>query len=180
MNNFNPSSLFDLSNFPYKDIFDNVQNVWEVLPRIYEYTGGGKLIQGKNCYIHPNTNIREGVILGDNVHIGFSVELKNCIVMNDTHIAHINYVGDAIIGSNCNISGGAMFANFRLDNKLITVKVENERIETGLHKFSAAVGDGTWVGVNSVLNPGTVLGKNCQVYPLTPVVGFYPETSVVR
>lgn len=176
---FTPETFFDLTLFPFKDIFDGIQHVWDVLPKINSYSGG-KLMQGKNCYIHPNVNIREGVIIGDNVHIGFSVELKNCIIMSNTHVAHINYVGDAIVGNNCNVSGGAMFANFRLDNKPVTVKVGQDRIETGLSKFSAVVGDGTWVGVNSVLNPGTVLGKNCQVYPLTSVVGYFPEKSVVR
>jgi UDP-N-acetylglucosamine diphosphorylase / glucose-1-phosphate thymidylyltransferase / UDP-N-acetylgalactosamine diphosphorylase / glucosamine-1-phosphate N-acetyltransferase / galactosamine-1-phosphate N-acetyltransferase len=176
---FSPAQLFNLSSFPFKEIFDGVANVWDVLPKINQFTGG-KLIQGKDCYIHPNVNIREGVILGDNVHIGFSVELKNCIILSNTHVAHINYIGDAIVGNNCNVSGGAMFANFRLDNKLVTVKAGEERIETGLPKFSAAIGDGTWIGVNSVLNPGTVLGKNCQVYPLTSVVGYYAEAQVVK
>lgn len=177
-NLFLPSNFFDLTDFPFKDIFSGVQNVWEVLPKIQQYTHG-KLMQGKDCYIHPNTNIREGVILGDNVHIGFTVELKNCIIMNNTHVAHINYVGDAIIGQNVNVSGGAMFANFRLDNKPVTVKMGDQRIETGMDKFSAAVGDGTWLGVNSVLNPGTILGKNSKTYPLTSVIGYYPSGSVI-
>lgn len=177
-NPFLPQNFFDLSTFSFKDIFDGVQNVWEVLPKIQAYTGG-KLMQGKDVYIHPNTNIREGVILGDNVHIGFAVELKNCIIMNNTHVAHINYVGDAIIGQNVNVSGGVMFANFRLDNKPVTVKMGDQRVETGLGKFSAAVGDGTWLGVNSVLNPGTVLGKNSKTYPLTSVIGYYSADSVV-
>lgn len=177
-NLFLPSNFFDLTDFSFKDIFDGVNNVWEVLVKIKDYSGE-KLIQGKDCYINPNTNIREGVILGNNVHIGFSVELKNCIIMNNTHVAHINYVGDAIVGNNCNVSGGAMFANFRLDNKPVTVKMNDQRIETGLHKFSAAIGDGTWIGVNSVLNPGTIIGKNSKTYPLTSVIGYYPENSVI-
>jgi len=177
-NLFLPQNFFDLNDFLFKDIFDGVNNVWEVLAKIKDYTGE-KLMQGENCYIHPNTNIREGVILGNNVHIGFAVELKNCIIMNNTHVAHINYVGDAIIGQNVNVSGGAMFANFRLDNKSVTVKMGDQRIETGLDKFSAVVGDGTWLGVNSVLNPGTILGKNSKTYPLTSVIGYYPSDSVV-
>jgi len=177
--NFKPLSYFDLSTFPFADIFDGVENVWDVIPKIKEYTDG-KIIQGKNCYIHPHTNIRENVILGDNVNIGFSVELKNCIIMNNTHIAHINYVGDAIVGKDCNISGGAMFANFRLDNKLVLVKAGEEKIDTGMLKFSAIVGDGTWVGVNSVLNPGTIIGKHSAVYPLVSVTGTHPEKSIIR
>lgn len=178
-NLFHPSDFFDLSDFPFKDIFEGVENVWEVIPKIQEYTKG-KLVQGKDCYIHPNTNIRNGVILGNNVHIGFSVELKNCIIMNNTHVAHINYVGDGIAGKDCNISGGAMFANYRLDRQLIIVKTKDQQFETGLTKFSAVVGDGSWVGVNSVLNPGTILGKNCKIYPLVSVVGTYPEGSVIK
>ncbi|MCR4264021.1 MAG: hypothetical protein NUV98_04895 [Candidatus Roizmanbacteria bacterium] len=176
---FKPHIYFDLSTFPFADIFDGVENVWEVLPKIKEYTNG-KLLQGKNCYIHPQTNIRENVILGDNVHIGFCVELKNCIIMNNTHIAHINYVGDAVVGNDCNVSGGAMFANFRLDNQSVKVKAENEKIDTGMKKFSAVVGDGTWVGVNSVLNPGTMIGKRCFIYPLVSVTGTHPENSIIK
>lgn len=175
---FRPEDFFDLSDFPFKDIFDGIQNAWEVLPRIREYTNG-KLLQGKDCYIAPTANIRGRVILGNNVYIGHAMELKNCIIMNNADAKHLSYIGDAVIGNNCNISTGAVFANFRLDKQPVSIKYNNERIDTGLRKFSAVVGDGTWVGVNSVLNPGTILGKNCKVYPLISVVGVYPNESVI-
>lgn len=178
-NQFKPEQFFDLSSFSFKDIFDGVVNIWEVLPKIKEYTGG-KLLQGKNCFIALSVNIREGVILGDNVHIGHCVELKNCIIMNGTHIAHLNYVGDSIVGSDCNFGGGSMVANFRLDHEPIIIKYNGESIQTNLKKFGAVVGDSSQIGVNSVLNPGTILGKNCKVYPLVSVVGFHKESLMIK
>ena len=174
-----PKDYFNLALFPYADIFDGVENVWDVLPKINNYTKG-KLVQGKNCFIASSVNIREGVILGDNVHVGHFVELKNCIILNDAHIAHLNYIGDSIVGNSVNIAAGVVLANFRLDKKPVSVKTPDGLLTTHLEKFSAVVGDGSQIGVNSVLNPGTILGKNSLVYPLTSVCGVYPDHSVIR
>lgn len=174
-----PDTYFDLASFPFSDIFDGIENVWDILPKINEYTNG-KLIKGENCMISQSANIREGVVLGNNVHIGHCVELKNCMILNDTHVAHLNYVGDSIIGNKVNVAGGAMFANFRLDKRPVSVKFPDGVIDTGLEKFSAIVGDNTQIGVNAVLNPGTILGKDCVVYPLTSVRGVYQSGSVIK
>jgi NDP-sugar pyrophosphorylase family protein len=176
---FQPDVFFSLQNCTFADIFHGVTHVWEVLRRVSEYSQG-KLVQGKDCVISPTANIREGVILGDNVHIGHAVELKNCVILNSTHIAHLNYVGDSIIGCDVNLAGGAICANFRFDEQPIGVKATGGHIDTGLDKFSAIIGDGSKIGANAVLNPGTILGKKSLVYPLTSVRGVHPESSIVR
>lgn len=176
---FKPANYFDLTEFKWKKIFNGIKFVWEVIPRIKEFSQG-KLIKGKKCQIAESALIREGVILGDNITVGHCVELKNCIIMNNTAVAHLNYVGDSVIGNNVNVSGGTILANFRLDQKPVEIKYRDERIKTNLAKFGAIVGDGTHIGVNAVLNPGTTLGKNCRVYPLTSVVGYHQRKSVLK
>ena len=176
---FLPQDYFNLNDFPFKDIFDGVENVWDVIPRIEEYTHG-KLLQGKNCSVNPNTNIREGVILGDNVHVGFAVELKHCIIMNNSHIAHLNYVGDSVIGNDVNMGGGVMCANFRLDGQPVHVRWQEQKIATGLRKFSCVIGGGSKIGANAVINPGTILGKNCLVYPLVSVAGVHKSGEIIK
>lgn len=141
----------------------------------------GPAIIGKNCIINHTAFLREGCIIGDNVHIGHAVELKHSIILNNSIIAHLNYVGDSIIGNNVNISGGAILANFRLDKQNISIKnTDGSKIETGLQKFGAAVGDNTVIGVNSVLNPGTLLGKNTIVYPLKSVSGVNENNAIIK
>ena len=137
-------------------------------------------IIGENSYIEEGCLIRENCIIGDNVHIGHGVEIKNSAVLNNTAIAHLNYVGDSIVGSNVNISGGAIIANFRLDKHTVSVNTGKEKIDTGLEKFGAVIGDGTVIGVNSVINPGTILGKNCVIYPLISVRGVYGNNEIIK
>ncbi len=199
-NTFNPSLFFDLSSFKHKSIFE-VENVWEVLSNISNFIknnssqnvtlGEGTVVEegalikgpaiiGKNCFIAHGAYIRENVILGDNVHIGHSVELKNSVVLDNTHIAHFNYVGDSIIGNDVNFSAGAITANFRLDGAKIRVKHEGEEIETGLTKLGAIIGDLSRIGVNSVLNPGTILSKKTKVFPLTNVFGVHLNEETIK
>jgi NDP-sugar pyrophosphorylase family protein len=140
----------------------------------------GRAIIGENCSIESASLIRENCIIGDNVRIGHGVELKNTLVMNNSSIAHLNYIGDSIVGNNVNISGGAIIANFRFDGREIFVSIDDQKISTGLIKFGAIIGDGSIVGVNAVLNPGTVLGKNCIVYPLTSVRGFHKSNEIIK
>lgn len=199
-NTFDPSVFFDLSSFEHEELFE-VENAWEVISKISNFIknnstqgvtlGEGTIVEegafikgpaiiGKNCFIAHGAYIRENVILGDNVHIGHSVELKNSIVFNDTHIAHFNYVGDSIIGTYVNFSAGAITANFRLDGANIKIKNEGEEIETGLAKFGAIIGDASRIGVNSVLNPGTILAKNSKVFPLTNVFGVHLNEEIIK
>lgn len=181
---FQVEKFFHLEDFPYKDIFQGGEFVWEAIPKIAEFTGG-KVLYGKNCRIAKSALLREGVILGDNVVIGHCVELKNSLVMSNSAVAHLNYVGDSIIGNNVNVAAGVVLANFRLDGKEIMVKTNKDYkshkiYKTGLVKFGAVVGDGSKIGVNSVLNPGTILGKNCWIYPLVSVSGYYKNSSLIK
>lgn len=137
-------------------------------------------IIGENCTISSAVLIRGNCIIGDNVQLGHGIELKHSLVLNNSAIAHLNYVGDSVIGKGVNISGGAIVANLRLDKSEISIDVAGEKIKTGLSKFGAVVGDGSTVGVNAVLNPGTILGKNCVVFPLTSVRGFHKADEIIK
>lgn len=140
----------------------------------------GMLITGKNCVIGHGVFIRDHCILGDNVFLGHAVEIKHSVILNGTHVAHLNYVGDSILGNDVNISGGAMLANFRFDKKPVAVKLHNTMIQTGLAKFGSVIGDKSNIGVNVVLNPGTMLGKQTIVYPLQNVTGVHTDNEIIR
>src|ERR1035437_4782326 len=181
--------FFNLDGLSFPELFRNLNYPWEAINKIRDYIDSktsaenvvigegtviekdavikGKAIIGKNCLIGNAVLMRGNCILGDNVQIGHGVELKHSIVLNNSSIAHLNYVGDSIVGNNVNISGGAVVANFGLDKGEISVKINGQKINTGLTKFGAIIGDNCVIGVNAVLNPGTILGKNCIVYPLT-------------
>lgn len=210
--NFPANDFFNLLFFPFSDIFENVNQTWEVLPKISKYIKlqfknkkikqnydknkqiyigkgtkiakgvliKGPVIIGDNCFIEQGSLIRENVILGNNVHIGHGAEIKNSVIFNNTAISHLNYVGDSIIGSNVNISGGAIIANYRLDKHSVLVRFGNKKIDTKLDKFGAIIGDGSAIGVNSVLNPGTILGKNTIVYPLVSVIGVHKNEEIIK
>lgn len=140
----------------------------------------GPVIIGKNCIISHASYLRENCLLGNNVHIGHAVEVKNSIFLNGGVAAHLNYIGDSVIGNNVNISGGAMLANFRLDKKPVTVRNGKAFIETRLQKFSSIIGDDSNIGVNAVLNPGTILGKKTIVYPLISVKGAHQDNEIIK
>lgn len=140
----------------------------------------GPAIVGNNCLIGHGSLIRENCILGNNVNIGHAVEIKNSVFLNNAVAAHLNYIGDSIIGNNVNISGGAILANFRLDKKSVLVRIGDKKIETGLQKFGAIIGDDCNIGVNVVLNPGTILGKNTVVYPLISVTGVHKNGEIIK
>ncbi len=210
--NFPANDFFNLLLFPFSDIFENVNQTWEILPKISEYIKlqfknkkikqnyyknkqiyigkgtkiakgvliKGPAIIGDNCFIEQGSLIRENTILGNNVHIGHGVEIKNSVILNNTAISHLNYVGDSIVGNNVNISGGAIIANYRLDKHSVLVRLGDKKIDTKFEKFGAIVGDGSAIGVNSVLNPGTVLGKNTIVYPLVSVIGVHKNEDIIK
>lgn len=141
----------------------------------------GPAVIGRNCVIDHTAFLREGCIIGDNAHIGHAVEVKHSIILNNSIIAHLNYIGDSIIGNKVNISGGAILANFRLDKQNISIKTQyGSKIGTGLQKFGAVIGDNAVIGVNSVINPGTILGKNTVVFPLRSVSGVHEKNAVIK
>lgn len=208
MKKFHPKNLISHDNFKHKKIFDEMSFVWEAIGKIESFIianisgkipknkknvviGKGTIVEkgalikgpaiiGKNCFIAHGAYIRENVILGDNVKIGHASEIKNSIVLNNTHIAHFNYIGDSVIGNNVNLAAGAITANYRLDGKNVHVKHKKIKIDSKLIKFGAIVGDNVKIGVGAVLNPGTVLGKNCVVYPLVSVTGTYPDNAIIK
>jgi UDP-N-acetylglucosamine diphosphorylase / glucose-1-phosphate thymidylyltransferase / UDP-N-acetylgalactosamine diphosphorylase / glucosamine-1-phosphate N-acetyltransferase / galactosamine-1-phosphate N-acetyltransferase len=140
----------------------------------------GPAIIGKNCVIGHASLLRENCLLGNGVNIGHGVEVKSSIFLNNSTAAHLNYVGDSIVGNNVNIAGGVIVANFRLDKKSIKIKFEETVVDTGLLKFGAVIGDNSSAGANSVLNPGTILGKNSLIYPLSSVTGVHKEGETIK
>lgn len=207
---FFPEEFFDFSSFSFTNVFLKEKPVWNVLSILSHYikrqfdsgvvkgnykenifVGDGTTIHpsveiigpaiiGKNCTIAHAAYFKGNCLIGDNVTIGHAVEVKNSVILNNTACAHLNYIGDSIIGNGVNLGGGAIIANTRLDKKNVKVKTPHTKIDTGLHKMGAIIGDNSSIGANSVLNPGTILGKNSFVYPLTSVNGFYAHGSHIQ
>lgn len=139
---------------------------------------------GAPCIIGPGTQVRHGAfirgsaLVGENCVVGNSVELKNVILFDNVQVPHFNYVGDSILGYKAHLGAGAVTSNVKSDKTLVVVKTPNEAVETGLKKFGAMVGDRVEVGCNSVLNPGSVIGRNSIIYPTSCVRGVVPEDSI--
>ena len=139
----------------------------------------GPTIIDENAEIRHCAFIRGKAIAGKNAVVGNSVELKNCILFNNTQVPHYNYVGDSILGYKAHMGAGSITSNVKSDKTNVVIKGK-ENIETNLRKVGAFLGDGVEVGCNSVLNPGTVIGKNTSVYPLSCVRGVIPENSIYK
>lgn len=135
---------------------------------------------GKNCVIRHGAYIRGDVLIGDSCVIGHDTEVKHSIFFNEVSAAHFNYVGNSILGNKSNLGAGVKCANLRLDHQPVFVIAQGERIDTGLHKLGAIIGDGAQVGCNCVLNPGTVLGKNSFCFPCLNIYGYVPESGKVK
>lgn len=138
----------------------------------------GPCIIGKNSEVRHGAFIRKNALVGDDCVVGNSVELKNVILFDHVQVPHYNYVGDSILGYYAHMGAGSVTSNVKSDKHLITVKDKDHNIETKLKKFGAIIGDYTEVGCNAVLNPGTVLARNCTVYPTSCVRGFVEENSI--
>lgn len=123
----------------------------------------GSVYIGKNCDIGPNSYIRGNTYFGDNVHVGNAVEIKNSIIMENTNVSHLSYVGDSVIGSNCNIAAGTNIANLRFDNATIKTKIKNQKIDSGRRKLGAIIGDSVKTGINSSFSPGVKVGNNSTI-----------------
>ena len=140
----------------------------------------GPAIIGKNAEIRHCAFIRGKAIVGEGAVVGNSTELKNVILFNKVQVPHYNYVGDSILGYKSHMGAGSITSNVKSDKKLVIVKNDKEQIETGLKKFGAMLGDEVEVGCSSVLNPGTVIGKHTNIYPLSSVRGVVPEHSIYK
>ncbi len=136
---------------------------------------------GAGTVVRSGAYVRENVIVGDGCVLGNSSEFKNCLLFNSCEVPHFNYVGDSILGYKGHLGAGVICSNVRLDRKSIRLRdTDGSRIDTGLRKFGAIVGDGTEVGCNSVLSPGTILGRDCIIYPCTHWSGVLAEKQIVK
>lgn len=158
------------------------ENIWiaksaKVAPTAYI---AGPAIIGKNAEIRHCAFVRGKAIVGEGAVVGNSTELKNVILFNKVQVPHYNYVGDSILGYKSHMGAGSITSNVKSDKKLVIVKNGKEQIETGLKKFGAMLGDEVEVGCGSALNPGTVIGKHTNIYPLSSVRGVVPEHSIYK
>lgn len=136
---------------------------------------------GKNCTIRHGAYMRGNVLTGDKCVIGHDSEVKNAIFLSNAHAAHFAYVGDSILGNHVNLGAGTKCANFRLDQGFISVhNQQQQRIPTQLRKMGAVIGDGSQIGCNAVLNPGTLVGQLVKCYPCVNFGGFVPSNSLVK
>lgn len=140
----------------------------------------GPCIIGKNAEIRQCAFIRGNAIVGEGAVVGNSTELKNVILFNKVQVPHYNYVGDSVLGYKAHMGAGSITSNVKSDKKLVVIHGEDFELETGMKKFGAMLGDGVEVGCNSVLNPGTVVGKNSNIYPLSSVRGVVPADSIYK
>ena len=143
-------------------------------------TVNGPVIIGKNTELRTGAFIRGSVIVGDGCVVGNSCELKNAILFDSVQVPHFNYVGDSILGYRSHTGAGAITSNVKSDKTLVCVKTDGGAVQTGLKKFGARLGDFVEVGCNSVLNPGTVVGRNTNIYPLSSVRGTIPPNSIFK
>ena len=138
------------------------------------------------CIIGPDTEVRHcafirgSAIIGAGAVIGNSTELKNCIIFDGAQVPHYNYVGDSILGYKAHMGAGSVTSNVKADKTSVTVKTGNGRIETGLRKFGAILGDFAEIGCGVVLNPGSVIGRQTNVYPQCVIRGYVPEKRIVK
>ena len=141
---------------------------------------GAPCIIGANSEVRHCAFIRGSALVGEKCVVGNSTELKNVILFDNVQVPHYNYVGDSILGYKAHMGAGSVTSNVKSDRTLVAVRCGDEKIDTGLKKFGAMLGDGVEVGCNSVLNPGTVVGRNSNVYPLSSVRGTVPENSIFK
>ena len=166
----------NLNTYEYNRIKDGVyvHKSVTVLKSVYL---GRNIIIGKDCDLRNAAVLRENVIIGDNCVVGNSTELKNVLMFNKAKAPHFNYVGDTVMGYNSHIGAGVICSNLKLNETDIVL---NNELQTNLRKFGAIIGDNVQVGCNSVLNPGTIIGKNTDVYPLSNVRGIVKANSVYK
>lgn len=195
------ASLFDGKQYPWEvlaDIGDFIRKLGPTLdPDEYELKGEeiwihktarlwptvsitGPCIICKDAEIRQCAFIRGKAIVGEGCVVGNSTELKNVVLFNKVQVPHYNYVGDSVLGFKSHMGAGAVTSNVKQDKKNVTISYEGQKIETGLRKFGAMLGDNVEVGCNSVLNPGTVVGRGSNIYPLSCVRGFVPANSIYK
>ncbi len=211
---------FDLSEFGHRNLFADVEYVWEVLNRIGPYLAAwfaaregpvilgsvepGAWLDGRQIYVGPGAVVEPGayirapaiigpgsvvrhgayirgnVVVGKNCVVGHGTEVKNAVLLDGAQAPHFAYVGDSILGNRVNLGAGTVLANFKFGGTPVTVTWNGRRLDTGLRKFGAVLGDDVETGCNAVLAPGTLVGPGSLVYPNATVRGVIPPRSVVK
>ncbi len=210
MSKITNKDLFNVTTPYLLNLFDNYNYPWEILPEIKNYiefllknipeefellkegilVGKNVTISntatiippaiiGSNTEIRPSAYLRGNVITGKNCVIGNSSELKNCILLEKVQVPHYNYIGDSILGNNSHLGAGSICSNLKSDKTNVVIHADTD-VQTNLRKIGAILGDNADVGCGSVLNPGTIIGKNTRIYPLTNVRGVIPENKIVK
>lgn len=182
-------ALVDLKNFIISlgkgldDGYEEIsKNVWVHKSAKIASTAylGTPCIVGENSEVRHCAFIRGSALIGCGCVVGNSTELKNVILFDGVQVPHYNYVGDSILGYKAHMGAGSITSNVKSDKSPVVVKDDGTEIKTGMKKLGALLGDFTEVGCNSVLNPGTVTGKNVTIYPLSCVRGVIPENSILK
>ena len=203
------SNMYTLSETIAAGLFEGAEYPWEVLPKIHDFILelgkslpadkfekrgediwiatvaptaclNGPLIVDEDAEIRHCAFVRGNAIVGKGAVVGNSTELKNVVLFNKVQVPHYNYVGDSVLGFKSHMGAGSITSNVKSDKTLVTVKSVDEKIETGLKKMGAMLADHVEVGCNSVLNPGTVIGRNSNIYPTSCVRGCIPANSIYK
>ncbi len=175
--------IVELGKTLSKEEYDQVEeNLWiaksaNVFPSAYIH---GPAIIGKDAEVRHCAFIRGNAIVGEGAVVGNSTELKNVILFNKVQVPHYNYVGDSVLGYKAHMGAGSITSNVKSDKKLVVVKTPEGGIETGRKKFGAMLGDEVEVGCGTVLNPGSVVGRHTNIYPLSSVRGYVPAGSIYK
>ena len=170
------------NSLPQKEYYKRGDNIWihkEATVFDSAYIAGPAIIC-KGAEVRHCAFIRGKAVVGENAVVGNSTELKNVILFDNVQVPHYNYVGDSILGYKAHMGAGSITSNVKSDQKLVVVKDGEERMETGLKKFGAMLGDEVEVGCGSVLNPGTVIGPHSNIYPLSSVREVVPANSIYK
>ena len=178
-----------ISDFIKKLCLELDDNYSEIAPFVFAHKTvkiaksasiSGPCIIGENTEIRHCAFIRGSALIGKNCVVGNSTELKNVILFDNVQVPHYNYVGDSILGYGVHLGAGSITSNLKSDKSQVTIKYKKQAIKTGLKKFGAIIGDKVEVGCGCVLNPGTVIFKNSNVYPLSSVRGVVEENSIYK
>ena len=170
------------ASLPEEEYEKRGENVWvarsaKVAPTAFI---GGPAIIGKDAEVRHCAFIRGNAIVGEGAVVGNSTELKNVVLFNKVQVPHYNYVGDSILGFKAHMGAGSITSNVKSDKKLITIKGPDGNIDTGIKKIGAFLGDNVEIGCGSVLNPGTIIGRNSNIYPLSSVRGCIKSGSIYK
>ena len=175
--------IIELGKTLSKDIYEErAENIWVAKSATIAPTAclNGPLIIDEEAQVRHCAFIRGNAIVGKGAVVGNSTELKNVVLFNKVQVPHYNYVGDSVLGFKAHMGAGSITSNVKSDKTLVVVKGEGIAIETGLKKMGAMLGDNVEVGCNSVLNPGTVIGRNSNIYPTSMVRGVIPADSIYK